>query len=160
MRIAIIALVLSFPAQTQRQPIDHTGHNKRQAVSFYLAAIREREQNTCDKVVAYISIDWLEKYVNKEPAPPLKKMGIRPESVNILKSKIAQRAIEDLENRIKQNKPVVEFVCGFGICSGDKRGLICGDGRVEMSSQKEMCEVLAHISKTSLGLCQYMRCLF
>lgn len=92
------------------------------AFSIYKSALRDgQEQDSCRLFLRYERLRWVEEYSIERPNT-LGKLGIKPESVGVLRLQVAKRLAESLMARLEQGNPPRQN-CSRGFCAHD----ICGD---------------------------------
>lgn len=122
-------LVLVFQASAQR---NLEAEDDKQAVTFYRQAVAlpkddgpldesQIEFMTCRRLSRFVQLEWLENY-SSERTQTLGKMGIRPEVVKIFEDRIASSLIKNLDERIRENRPM-KYRCSYCICRGEMCGM-------------------------------------
>ncbi len=116
----LVLLLLAVPVLAQE--IDFSRADDRQAIEIYRSALRDgQEQDSCHLFTSYKRLRWVEEYSIERPNT-LGKLGIRPESVEVLRLEVAKRLAESLMVRLEQGNPPKQ-ICSFGFCAHG----ICGD---------------------------------
>ncbi len=118
--VLLLLIITATPVSTQK--IDFSKADDRQAIEIYRAALRGgQEQDSCRLFTRYKRLRWVEEYSIERPNA-LGKLGIRPESVEVLRLQVAKRLAESLMVRLEQGNPPRQN-CSFGFCAHG----ICGD---------------------------------
>ena len=144
-------LVPLMPATAQERQ-DFTKQNDKQAITFYKEALNDQSNpglslksqkkvRACSLIVNYQQMDWLLSYSAKHQ-PRLETLGIRTESVNILKIGVAKKLVQNLAERIKNNQPLKQM-CMFCICSGG----MCSTSGIGLSKIYHMVDFLDAVVK-------------